>query len=166
VYGYLTVSLLCLAGGVGIGYRLGHAKNATATPPPANTQQINLDRTVGNAAFDHKDWPSAIAGYSTAIAAGANDPDIYTDLGTAYRFNNQPLLALQEYQTAQAKWPTHENSLFNQGGVYAYSLNQPDQAIKAWQSYLLKFPNGSHASEAEQLISDVKAHMIPAAKTN
>ena len=159
------MAALCLAGGGVIGYKMA-AQRATAPVSSANPAQINLDRTVGNAAFDHKDWPTAIAGYSTAIAAGASDPDIYTDLGTAYRFNNQPLLALQEYQTAQAKWPTHENSLFNQGGVYAYSLDQPDQAIKAWQSYLLKFPNGSHAKDAEELISDVKAHMIPAPKIN
>jgi tetratricopeptide (TPR) repeat protein len=123
-----------------------------------------LDRSVGNAAYDQKNWPTAIEAYTAAIAAGAADPDLYTDLGTAYRFNNQPQLALQEYQAAQAKWPAHENSLFNQGGVYAFSLNEPDQAIKAWQSYLLKFPNGSHVADAEQLIANVKAHMIPASK--
>jgi len=163
VFAYLGVAMLCLAGGLGTGYEIGLRKNVPK-PPPVNTQQIDLDRTVGNAAFDQKDWPAAITGYSAAIAAGANDPDIYTDLGTAYRFNNQPQLALQEYQTAQAKWPMHENSLFNQGGVYAFALNQPDQAIKSWQAYLLKFPNGSHTSDAEQLIAEVKAQSAASVK--
>ena len=158
LFGYLAVSVLCLAAGTGLGYKLASYKTVPAATVSASPDQVNLDRSVGNAAFDQKNWPAAIEGYSTAIAAGANDPDIYTDLGTAYRFNNQPQLALQEYQTAQAKWPAHENSLFNQGGVYAFSLNEPDQAIKSWQSYLLKFPNGTHATEAEQLITDVKAH--------
>ena len=161
--GYLGVSLVCLTAGLGIGYELGNRKTVPAPipVPVVNTQQIALDRSVGNVAFDQKNWPTAIEAYTEAITAGASDPDLYTDLGTAYRFNNQPLLALQEYQTAQSKWPTHENSLFNQGGVYAFSLNQPDQAIKSWQAYILKFPNGSHTSEAEQLIAELKAHMTP-----
>jgi tetratricopeptide (TPR) repeat protein len=161
---YPGVAIFCLALGAGIGFKIAPSKSSVVAAQPVNTQQESLDRTVGNAAFDQKDWPAAIEAYTAAIAAGAADPDVYTDLGTAYRFNNQPLLALQEYQAAQAKWPTHENSLFNQGGVYAFSLNEPDQAINAWQSYLLKFPNGSHAADAEQLIANVKAHMAPASK--
>lgn len=155
---YPTVALLSAA----LGFAAAHRPNPTPTfsagASKAAAAQINLDRTVGNAAFDQQNWPLAIQSYSAAASNGLSDPDVLTDLGTAYRFDNQPRLALQEYQWVQSGWPTHENSLFNQGALYAFSLNRPDLALSVWRTYLIRFPHGTHVIQAELLIAEVKAH--------
>ena len=76
-----------------------------------------------------------------------------TDRGSALRFSGQPRPALEQYQTAQRQNPRHENSLFNQGGIYALYLKQPDKAISVWREYLKRFPSGQSVAQARKLIA-------------
>ena len=109
-------------------------------------------RDLGNAYEDQQQWPQAIAAYTQAIADGLDNPDIRTDLGVAYFRASQPKQALEQYQMAQRQNPQHENSLYNQGSVYAVSGDSA-RAIALWQDYLKRFPAGQHAAEARTLIS-------------
>lgn len=129
-------------------------------PPPAITlglSQSELALNLGNWSYDRQNWPSAIAYYNAAIQRGIDNPDIRTDLGNAYRFDNQLQTALGEYAAAQKQNPNHENSLFNQGGVYAI-LGKPDKAVAIWEEYLRRFPRGSHIDDAHELIDETRAH--------
>ena len=110
----------------------------------------------GNWFFDHQNWPRAIAEYQTAIQSGIDNPNIRTDLGSAYRFAKQPGEAIKQYQIAQKQDPNHENSLFNQGGTYALSMGQTTKGIAKWKEYLKRFPNGESAAAARQLLQQAE----------
>ena len=111
----------------------------------------------GNWYYDRKNWPRAIEAYEKAIALGADNSDVRTDLGNAYRFSDRPQKALEQYEIAQKQNPQHENSLFNQGGLYAFSLNQPEKALEIWREYLARFPQSPNAPKTRELISEVEA---------
>jgi predicted Zn-dependent protease len=111
------------------------------------------DRTLGNFYYDHQNWPKAIEHYQSAIRQGSDDADIRTDLGNAYRFAGRPDDALAQYGFARKMNPNHEFSLFNQGGLYMEDLKQPAKAVEIWQEYLVRFPNGTNAQAARQLIA-------------
>lgn len=109
--------------------------------------------TLGNWYYDHEKWDEAARNYRTAIQGGVDNPDIRTDLGNALRFSDHPRDALQQYQLAQKQDPTHEQSLFNQGALYAVSLKNPRKGIEAWQAYLKRFPDGTSAKQARELLA-------------
>jgi tetratricopeptide (TPR) repeat protein len=115
----------------------------------------------GNAAFDRKDWPTAASDYTQAIAAGDDNPDIRTDLGTVYRNLHKPQKALNEYAIAQKEDPNHQNSLVNEGVVYAFDLEEFPQALAIWHQYLLKFPQGTHVAAVKQLMAMAESHASP-----
>ena len=110
----------------------------------------------GNWYFDKMNWPQAIAEYQTAIKGGIDNANVRTDLGSSYRFMKQPAQAMEQYQIAQKQDPNHENSLFNQGGLYAFSLGQTAKGIETWNAYLKRFPDGINAAAARQLIKQAE----------
>ena len=131
----------------------------THVPAPeltAGQTPAQADRTLGNFYYDHQNWPLAIRHYEAAISGGANDADIRTDLGNAYRFANRPQDALAQYQLAQKMNPAHEFSLFNQGGLYLEQLMQPQKAVEVWNQYLARFPQGQNVAAARQLIAQAQ----------
>ncbi len=133
------------------------ALRAKATHGPGRASQTPRDALVaGNAAFDHKNWAVAVTDYNQAISAGLDDPDIHTDLGTAYRGLHQPQQALQQYAIAQREDPQHENSLLNQGIVYAFDLNDASQAATVWHQYLQRFPHGQHAADVRHFLTVIQ----------
>lgn len=115
--------------------------------------------TQGNWHYDHEQWPLALAQYQKAITSGVDNPDVRTDLGNCYRFTGQPQKALEQYRRAQKQNPQHEQSLFNQAGVYASQSQQLEKAIALWRQYLQRFPNGQSVAEARQLIAEAEAHL-------
>ena len=130
-----------------------------AAPPAAALAGLTPPQVAlvsGNWYFDHQNWPRAIAEYQKAITGGIDDPNVRTDLGSSYRFMKQPQQAMEQYQIAQKQDPNHENSLFNQGGLYAFSLGQTSKGIAIWKEYLKKFPNGESAAAARQLLQQAE----------
>ena len=63
---------------------------------------------------------------------------------------------MDQYRIAQKQNPNHENSLFNQGAVYAFSLGQTSKGIAIWKEYLKRFPNGESAASARQLLQQAE----------
>ena len=129
-------------------------------PPPeltAGQSPAEADRTLGNFYYDQQNWPEAVKNYRSAISLGLDDANIRTDLGNAYRFTGRADDALAEYRHAQTQDPTHEFSLFNQGGLYLEDLKQPDKAVEIWNRYLVRFPTGRNAAAARQLIIQVRS---------
>lgn len=134
---------------------------ADAAEPPAS---LTVGMTFGPATrkradwfFDHQMWPEAIAAYQQAIAAGVDNPDVRTDLGSAYRFAGQPKDALAQYQTAQRQSPRHENSLYNEAALYAFTLNDVPKAVALWKTYLERFPNGQGAPDVRRFLQAAQA---------
>lgn len=132
---------------------------STPEPPPNLTVGMSPAQaalTFGNWYYDHQQWKRAVDNYQNALKAGLDNADVRTDLGSALRFSGEPQKALQQYQRAQKEDPTHENSLFNQGGLYAFDLKQPQKGIAVWRKYLQTFPNGQSASQAKELIEKAR----------
>lgn len=159
--GYLLTALIAAALGAGVTYaalrqKLDAARHIPGSPSVVIGGGTSGDSSVlaaGNTAFDHQDWPNAIADYTRAIAIGQDNPDVRTDLGTAYRALHQPQQALEQYAAAQRENPHHENSLLNQGIVYAFDLHDTARAVSLWQQYLTRFPQGRHVADVKHFLA-------------
>jgi tetratricopeptide (TPR) repeat protein len=129
-----------------------------ATEPPDVSQLAPADaaKTLGDWNYDRHNWTHAIDHYQEAIADGADNPDVRTDLGNCFRFIGEPHRALEQYQIAQTENPMHENSLFNQAGLYAEVLHDDQRALAIAREFLKRFPQGDRAEAARQLISKLQ----------
>jgi tetratricopeptide (TPR) repeat protein len=110
----------------------------------------------GNMAYDHQQWPEAIREYQDAIAKGRDNPDVRTDLGNAYRFSAEPEKALEQYTIAQRQNPQHENSLFNQIGLFMEVMHDPIRAIPVCEEFIRKFPNSEKVARAKENLAVAK----------
>ena len=129
-----------------------------ATEPPNVSQSAPADaaRILGDWNYDRHNWTHAIEHYQEAIADGADNPDVRTDLGNCFRFIGEPRKALEQYQIAQTENPMHENSLFNQAGLYAEVLHDEQRALATAREFLKRFPQSDRTTAAEQLISKLE----------
>jgi tetratricopeptide (TPR) repeat protein len=134
-------------------------RNQTA-PSAANASNLSpADAAVvrGNQAYDHQRWPDAIREYQDAIAKGRDNPDVRTDLGNAFRFSGQPDKALEQYTIAQRQNPQHENSLFNQIGLFIEVMHDPIRAIPVCEEFIRRFPNSERAARARDQLAEAKS---------
>lgn len=167
--GVLIAIIAALSLGLGVTGTLlwleNRARQPVAVAPPSQTSApvaplpsvaglspAQAALTLGNYYYDVAQWPQAMAQYRVAIEKGLDNPNVRTDLGNALRFSDQPQKALEQYQIAQKQDPRHEQSLFNQGGLWAQSLGDRAKAVAAWKAYLKRFPNGQSAAQAKQFI--------------
>jgi tetratricopeptide (TPR) repeat protein len=128
-------------------------------PPPMLTQgqaPAQAQLTLGNWYFDHERWNEAASHYKNALAGGLDNANVRTDLGSALRFAGEPKAALEQYQIAQKQDPSHEQSLFNQGGLWAFSLGDKAKGMAAWRAYLQKFPQGQSVAAVRKLMAQVQ----------
>ncbi len=137
-----------------------------ATEPPDVSQlaPAEAQRILGNWNYDRHNWAQAVEHYQEAIADGADNPDVRTDLGNCFRFIGEPQKALEQYQIAQTEDPMHENSLFNQAGLYAEVLHDDQRALATAREFLKRFPQSDRAAAATQLISNLEERHQSAAK--
>src|SRR4051812_39253455 len=131
-----------------------------AGEPPDTSQLPPADRarTLADWNYDRQNWPHAIEHYQEAIARGADNADVRTDLGNCFRFSGQPQKALEQYEIAQQKNPMHENSLFNQAGLFAEVLHDDQRALSIAREFLTRFPQSPRAEAARELIVHMEQH--------
>jgi tetratricopeptide (TPR) repeat protein len=131
----------------------------SAAAPAADVTGLSAaDAAVvhGNNAYDHQQWADAIREYQQAIAGGRDNPDVRTDLGNAYRFSGEPEKALEQYTIAQRQNPQHENSLFNQIGLFMDVMHDPIRAIPICEEFIRRFPNSEKVAHAKENLSVAK----------
>ena len=135
-----------------------------AIEPPDVSQLAPADaaKTLANWNYDRHSWAHAIEHYQQAIANGADNPDVRTDLGNCFRFIGEPQKALEQYEIAQTENPMHENSLFNEAGLYAEVLHDDQRALATAHEFLKRFPQSDRAAAARQLISNLEEKNQPA----
>ncbi len=124
---------------------------AGAPPDVSQLPPAEAARTLGNWNYDQHNWSHAIEHYQQALTAGADTPDVRTDLGNCFRFLGQPQKALEQYEIAQKQDPRHENSLFNQISLFTDYLHDKDRAAAAARDFLARFPQSPQAEAARQL---------------
>jgi tetratricopeptide (TPR) repeat protein len=128
----------------------------TAPPNVSNMSAPDAARTLADWNYDRQNWPHAIDHYQEAIAKGADNPDVRTDLGNCFRFIGQPQKALEQYKIAQRQNPMHENSLLNQASLFAEVLHDNEQALTVAHEFLNRFPQSPRAESARQLIAQLQ----------
>ena len=128
------------------------APAAEAAGPPDVSQLAPAEaaRTLANWNYDRQNWTHAIEHYQDAIARGADNPDIRTDLGNCFRFLGQPEKALEQYEIAQKENPLHENSLFNQISLFADLLHDNDRAQAVARDFITRFPQSQRVGLARE----------------
>ena len=129
-------------------------------PEPPDGSQLSpaeAARTLGNWNYDRQSWSHAIDHYQQAIALGADNSDVRTDLGNCYRFLGQPQKALEQYQIAQKQNPMHENSLFNQISLYSRILHQPERATALAKDFLTRFPQSAKIEDVQKELATIGA---------
>jgi len=136
----------------------GTSQNATAPAAPDLSGLPGADAAVikGNLAYDHQQWAEAIRQYQEAIAQGRDNADVRTDLGNAFRFSGQPEKALEQYKVAQQQNPQHENSLFNQIGLFIEVMHDPVRAIPVCEEFIRRFPSSDKTPKVKEQLQEAK----------
>ena len=97
--------------------------------------QSNYEALVrlGNLYFDAVKFPQASEYYSKAIAINDSDPNVITDLGICYRNSGDPKKAIELFEKAARKNPSHWQSYYNIVIVSLNDLQDIAAAEKAFQ---------------------------------
>ena len=114
---------------------------------------------VGNLYYDHKSWPEAIRYYQQALDIRPDDPDVRTDMGTAYYYSGFPDKALDQFNQVLKKSPNYANTLFNLGIVRRDAYKDNAGALAAWDKLLKNNPNlpPDQVQKVQNVIAETKA---------
>jgi cytochrome c-type biogenesis protein CcmH/NrfG len=112
---------------------------------------------IGNIYYDTQTYGEAITYYQKSLAL-KEDPNVRTDLGTAYFYTGDPDTALAQFDRTLKADPRFENALFNVVMVKFQGKMDVAGAVAAWEQLLKQSPNHPRRGEIEQLIARAKAH--------
>lgn len=113
---------------------------------------------LGNLFYDGQQFPSAIQYYERALAIHPDNPDVRTDMGTAYWYTGNAEKALAAMEASLKYRPGHPQTLFNLGWVRWQGKADPKGAIEAWQQLLKANPDYPQKQQVEQYIAKAKEH--------
>jgi cytochrome c-type biogenesis protein CcmH/NrfG len=113
---------------------------------------------LGNLYYDGQQFPNAIQYYERALVIHPDNPDVRTDMGTAYWYTGNAEKALAAMEMSLKYRPGHPQTLFNLGWVRWQGKQDPKGAIEAWQQLLKANPNYPQRQQVEQYIAKAKEH--------
>jgi cytochrome c-type biogenesis protein CcmH/NrfG len=113
---------------------------------------------LGNVFYDGQQYPSAIQYYERALAIHPENPDVRTDMATAYWYTGNADKAIAAMQTSLKYRPGHPQTLFNLGWVRWQGKADPAGAISAWEQLLKANPDYPQRQQVEQYIAKAKQH--------
>jgi len=102
--------------------------------------------------------------YSKALEITPNNPDVITDLGTAYWYTGNPDKAIEEYKKSLAIRLNYPNTLLNLGVVTWQGMKDPKGAVVVWEQLLKTNPNYEQKGQVRMLIECAKMHAAGAVK--
>lgn len=136
----------------GVEQRIAIAKQLVAQNPKDVQAWISL----GNDYFDTRQFQLAVDAYGNALALNPKNPDVLTDQGVMYRELGQFDKALANFLKANEVAPTHMQSLFNAGVVYAYDKKDAKKAEETWLKVIANDKSGRFAAQAGQAIAELR----------
>ena len=113
---------------------------------------------LGDVYYDGKQYPSAIQYYEKALVIHPDNPDVRTDMGTAYWYTGNADKAIAEMETSLKYQAGHPQSLFNLGWVRWQGKGDAKGAVDAWEKLLKTNPNYPQKEQVEQYIAKAKEH--------
>jgi len=136
------------------------AQNAAPLLDAVNKDPKDFDSLVklGNVYYDGQQYPSAIQYYEKALAIHPENPDVRTDMGTAYWYTGNADKAIAEMETSLKYQAGHPQSLFNLGWVRWQGKGDAKGAVDAWEKLLKSNPNYPQKEQVLQYIAKAKEH--------
>ena len=113
---------------------------------------------LGNLFYDGQQFPNAIGYYERALAIHPENPDVRTDMGTAYWYMGNADKAVAAMETSLKYRPGHPQTLFNLGWVRWQGKADAKGAVEAWQQLLKANPDYPQKEQVEQYIAKAKEH--------
>jgi cytochrome c-type biogenesis protein CcmH/NrfG len=113
---------------------------------------------LGNLYYDGQQYATAIQYYERALTIHPDNPDVRTDMGTAYWYTGNAEKALSAMEASLKYRPGHPQTLFNLGWVRWQGKQDPKGAIEAWQQLLKANPDYPQKQQVEQYIAKAKEH--------
>ena len=125
-----------------------------------NRNPADFDSLVklGDLYYDGQQFANAIQYYERALAIHPENPDVRTDLGTAYWYTGNADKALVEMETSLRYKPGHPQTLFNLGWVKWQGKADAKGAVAAWKKLLKANPHYPQKQQVEQYIAKAKEH--------
>ena len=144
-------------------FQRGQAALAQSAAPlldAVNKDPKDFDSLVqlGNVYYDGQQYPSAIQYYEKALAIHPDNPDVRTDMGTAYWYTGNADKAIAEMETSLKYQAGHPQSLFNLGWVRWQGKGDAKGAVDAWEKLLKANPNYPQKEQVLQNIAKAKEH--------
>ena len=138
----------------------GLAQTAAPLLDAVNKNPNDYDSLVklGNVFYDGQQYPSAIQYYERALVIHPENPDVRTDMGTAYWYTGDADKAIEAMQTSLKYRPGHPQTLFNLGWVRWQGKADPKGAVEAWEQLLKANPDYPQRQQVEQYIAKAKEH--------
>jgi len=113
---------------------------------------------LGDIYYDGQQYPSAIQYYEKALTIHPENPDVRTDMGTAYWYTGNADKAIAEMETSLKYRAGHPQSLFNLGWVRWQGKGDAKGAVDAWEKLLKANPTYPQKEQVEQYIAKAKEH--------
>ncbi|MDD2582191.1 MAG: tetratricopeptide repeat protein [Desulfuromonadaceae bacterium] len=140
--------------------RIAQAEKVVAQDP----KNLNAWISLGNDYFDLQQAEKSINAYGKALEIEPNNPNILTDQGIMFRKVGWYDKALANFEKANKIDPSHLQSLYNAGLVYADDLKQPEKAVSYWRRYLQLDSSSPTAIQIKAMMAQPTGGMAPAMK--
>lgn len=140
-----------------------------AVPSPEVFQRIEMNQKLvakdprlvgvwiqlGNDYFDSRQHQKAIDAYGRALAINPNNPDVLTDQGVMYRDTGRFDEAIANFEKANKIDPSHVQSAYNLGVVWANDKHDAARATAAFNKVISIAPSSPQASDARRALADL-----------
>ena len=150
--------------GMNLGTQTAEAVDKTAAPLiaqlQANPNDASIATKIGNLYDDAKMYPKAIEYYEKSVKLSPANPDVLTDLGTAYFYNGNPDQALKDFDRALKVRPNYAQTLFNMGIVKWQGKNDIKGAVAVWNQLLQTNPDYPDKQKVEDLLAQARQQGI------
>jgi len=113
---------------------------------------------LGDVFYDGQQYPSAIQYYERALVIHPENPDVRTDMGTAYWYTGDADKAIAAMETSLQYRAGHPQTLFNLGWVRWQGKGDAKGAVEAWEKLLKANPDYPQRQQVEQYIAKAKEH--------
>jgi cytochrome c-type biogenesis protein CcmH/NrfG len=110
---------------------------------------------LGNDYFDSRQHQKAIDAYAKALALNPNNPDVLTDQGVMYRDTGRFDDAIAVFEKAGKIDPSHVQSAYNLGIVWANDKHDAAKAAAAFNKVISIAPTSPQATEARRALADI-----------
>ena len=142
--------------------QLRHMADKTAEPVLAELKSKPNDPALlakaGDVYYDAQQFAEAVKYYESALKVDPKDPNVRSDMATAYYYLGDADRAIAELNTSLQYRPNHPQTLLNLGLIKWQAKMDIEGAVASWQKLLDTNPNYEQAAQVKQMIAQARQH--------